>query len=118
MLCKRQQSPCLILRAHATESLVQEDELVAAVKKEAAAPQLPHYLCSMVLHAVEQNKRTKEREAFVRLLQLLRADGSLKKGVLQQAFVKVMGKAVEEEMWEDAPRLWANLGGAGSRTCF
>jgi len=86
------------------------DNAIAILKEEISSKAYSQFLAGMILCAVSQNKREKERAALPKLCAMFAAEELIEQGHLHSGFVMTMEKAKREELWVDVPKLWQNIG--------
>jgi hypothetical protein len=82
----------------------------AVLREEIPSGSYSQFLTGMVLGAISQNKREKERAQLPVLWGLYAEQGLITQAHLQTGFVDAIAKAKRDELWVDVPRLWGNLG--------
>lgn len=87
------------------------ENAIAVLKEEIPAMSYTTFLMGMLLCAISQNKREKERAELPALWSLYAQEELIQPEHLQDAFVGAIQKAKRDEMWVDVPRLWKNVGG-------
>eukprot|EP00667_Euglena_gracilis_P001234 EG_transcript_1235 len=87
------------------------DNALAVLKEEIPSKSYSQFLMGMLLGAISQNKREREREELPCLCSLYHAEELIQEEHLNKAFLSTLQKAKRDEMWVDVPRLWKNVGG-------
>jgi|UniRef100_A0A7S4FUQ9 translation initiation factor 4G len=87
-----------------------KENALAVLREEIPTQSYAQFITGMILGAVSQNKREKERADLPKLCALYQQEELVEEKHMQQAFTGVMEKAKREELWVDVPRLWQNIG--------
>eukprot|EP00668_Euglena_longa_P004979 GGOE01005847.1.p1 GENE.GGOE01005847.1~~GGOE01005847.1.p1 ORF type:complete len:1039 (-),score=252.58 GGOE01005847.1:994-4038(-) len=87
------------------------DNALAVLREEIPCKSYSQFLMGMLLCAISQNKREKERAELPCLCFIYHSMELIQEEHLTAAFLSALQKAKRDEMWVDVPRLWKNISG-------